>query len=390
MKIALYVHALAATGVVRNVRLLAADFRARGHVVELLTALPGGMGVEGVPHHALLPDTGGSRLLQKWRAMPRLHAHLRRHRPDLLISAGNHGHLTALLGSRMLPGLRRAYRISNDLRRVAPGTPKDALRSAGRALVARLLAADADHLVLVSPTLANDTPAFGRARAQGRATVIENAIDPAIARARAAGPSPHICFDDGIPVIIAIGRLAPQKNFGTLLAAFAQLKQSGIAARLVILGESRDRSQQRLREQADALGIGADLLLPGTVDNVFPWLARAAAFILPSWWEGSANVLLEAMALDRPVVASHSAGNAASVLDQGRYGLLVDPADPAGMANALRQQIDPAAAIRPGNRIAAYRLDAMFDRWAMLLDGCVPHCRHQPGRLNPCLTHEQR
>lgn len=390
MKIALYVHALAATGVVRNVRLLAADFRARGHAVELLTALPGGTGVDGVPHHALLPGTGSSRLLQKWRAMPRLHAHLRRHRPDLLISAGNHGHLTALLGSRMLPGLRRVYRISNDLRRAAPGTPKDALRSAGRALVARLLAADADHLVLVSPTLAGDMPAFARALAAGRATVIENAIDPAIARARAAGPSPHICFDDGIPVIIAIGRLAPQKNFGTLLAAFAQLWQSGTAARLVILGESRDGAQRILRKQADALGIGADLLLPGTVDNVFPWIARAAAFILPSWWEGSANVLLEAMALDVPVVASHSAGNAASVLDGGRHGLLVDPADPAAMAQALRHQIDPTTALHPGDRIAAYGLDAMFDGWAALLGDILPHCRQLSDRLIPALTHEQR
>jgi len=390
MKIALYVHALAATGVVRNVRLLAADFRARGHDVALLTALPGGKGVDGVPHHALLPDTGGSRLLQKWRAMPRLHAHLRAHRPDLLMSAGNHGHLTALLGSRAMPGLRRLYRISNDLRRAAPGTPKSAIRSIGRSLVARLLAADADHLLLVSPTLASDTPAFGRALAQGRATIIENAIDPAIARARAVGPSPHGCFDDGVPVVLAIGRLAPQKNFGTLLTAFARLREGGTTARLVILGESRDDAQRLLRNQADALGIGADLLLPGTVDNVFPWIARAAAFILPSWWEGSANVLLEAMALNIPVVASHSAGNAASVLDGGRHGLLVDPADPAAMARALQHQIDPATALHPGDRIAAYGLEAMFDRWAALLDGIDPHCPRASDRLIPVLTHEQR
>lgn len=382
-------HALAATGVVRNVRLLAADFRARGHTVTVLTALPGGAGVDGVPHHALLPHGGGTRLLQKWRAMPRLHAHLRTCRPDVLISAGNHGHLTALLGSRAVPGLRRLYRISNDLRRAAPGTPKSTIRSAGRSLVARLLAADADHLVLVSPTLASGTPAFGDALAQRRATVIENAIDPAIARARAAGPSPHGCFDDGVPVVIAIGRLAPQKNFDTLLTAFAQFRRSGISARLVILGESRDRSQQALRDRAEALGIGADLLLPGTVDNVFPWLAHAAAFILPSWWEGSANVLLEAMALDVPVIASGSAGNAASVLDGGRHGLLVDPADPAAMAQALRQQIDPVSAIRPGDRIAAYGLDAMFARWAALLDDLVPHCPRASDRLIPRLTHEQ-
>jgi glycosyltransferase involved in cell wall biosynthesis len=75
-------------------------------------------------------------------------------------------------------------------------------------------------------------------------------------------------------------------------------------------------------------------------------------------------VLLEAMALDVPVVASRSAGNAASLLAQGRHGLLVDPSDPAAMAQAMARQIDPARAIRPGDRIDAYRLDAMLDAWA--------------------------
>ncbi|WP_416463104.1 glycosyltransferase [Sphingomonas sp. VDB2] len=370
MKIALYVHALAATGVVRNVRLLASDFRARGHDVTLVTALPGGEGVAGVPHHALLAGAGGSRMLQKWRAMPRLQAYLRRTRPDLLLSAGNHGHLTALLGSRWVPGMRRIYRVSNDLRRAAAGAPGGMAGAVGRYLMVRLLAADADRLVLVSPTLA--VGGFARTLAEGRAQVIENAIDPAIARARAAGPSPHGCYDDGVPVIVAIGRLAPQKNFGTLLAAFAELRRAGIAARLVILGESRDRSRQALRDRADALGVGTDLLLPGAVDNVFPWLARAGAFVLPSWWEGSANVLLEAMALDVPVVASRSAGNAVSLLGQGTHGLLVDPSDPAAMAQAMARQIDPGRAVRPGDRIEAYRLDAMLERWAGLLASVAP------------------
>ena len=60
--------------------------------------------------------------------------------------------------------------------------------------------------------------------------------------------------------------------------------------------------------------------------------AHADAFVLPSWWEGSPNVLLEAMAVDVPIVASRSAGNAVDLLDDGRCGLLVDPADAAAMA----------------------------------------------------------
>jgi glycosyltransferase involved in cell wall biosynthesis len=366
VKIALYVHALAATGVVRNVRLLAADLRAQGHAVDLVTALPEGSGVPGVAHHSLLRGSGGSRLLQKWRAMPRLWRWLRATRPDLLMSAGNHGHLTAMLGGRVVPGLRRLYRISNDLRRDAPGTPKGLASTAGRALMAWLLAADADHLVLVSPTLAQGVSSFARALADGRASVIENAIDAGAARQRAEAPPPHHWLAQEVPVILAIGRLAPQKNFGTLLTAFAALRRER-PARLIILGESRDSACRVLRQQAETLGIDADLLLPGTVDNVFPWIAHADAFILPSWWEGSANVLLEAMALDRPLVASRSAGNAAALLDDGRYGLLVDPADAGAMARALYLQIDPATSLRPGNRIDAYGLAGWSDRWRAVL-----------------------
>lgn len=361
MKIALYVHALAATGVVRNVRLLAADFHRRGHDVALLTALPGGEGVAGVPHLALLDQPGGSRAWQKWRAMPRLNAHLRASRPDILISAGNHGHLTVLLGSRGIGGLRRIYRISNAVQRSAAGVAGTRGRL-GRALMQRLLCADADHLVLVSPTL-TDAPDFARALRRGRAGVIENGIDVAKARASAIGPAPHAWLTQSTPVILAIGRLAPQKNFDTLLAAFAHLRRD-TPARLIILGDSRDDARDRLLRDATARGIADDLLLPGAVANVFPWLAHASAFALPSWWEGSPNVLLEAMALDMPVVASRSAGNAAGVLGQGAYGLIVEPADPVAMAAALRRQIDPATALRPGARIEAYRLDAVFDAWA--------------------------
>ncbi|MFC3440397.1 glycosyltransferase [Sphingobium rhizovicinum] len=377
MKIALYVHALAATGVVRNVRLLAADLTARGHDVELVTALPGGAGVGGVPHHALLSDADGSRRLQKWRAMPRLHAHLRASRPDLLISAGNHGHLTVLLGSRLRPGLRRVYRISNDLRRAAPGAPKGVFASIGRALMTRLLAADADHLVLVSPTLVDGVPAFARSVASGRASVIENAIDAGTARRQAMFPAPHPWLDGPAPVILAIGRLAPQKNFPTLIDAFARLRQDR-PARLILLGESRDDARQSLYRQAAALGVETDLLLPGAVDNVFPWIAGAAAFVLPSWWEGSANVLLEAMALARPIVASRSAGNATALLDHGRFGLLIDPADPAAMAQAIAQQIDPARHILPGDRIDAYSLDRWSDAWRTIVTQIAPAPERRP------------
>jgi glycosyltransferase involved in cell wall biosynthesis len=363
--IILYVHALAATGVVRNVRILAAELAARGLAVELVTALPGGEGVTGVPHHALLAGPYPSRPREKLQAIAALRRHLQSRGQATLISAGNHGHGTAWAASQGLRDVRRIYRISNDIMRSAVGAPSGGLGRLGRTAMARLLARDADHLVLVSPILA-DTPAFAGAARAGKVAVIPNGIDADAARFLADGPVPHRWMGRTPPVILAIGRLALQKNFATLLAAFAILRRQR-PARLIILGESRDRACYSLRAQAKALGIADDLDLPGTVDNVFPWLAHADAFVLPSWWEGSPNVLLEAMAVDVPIVASRSAGNAVDLLDHGRCGLLVDPADAAAMADALARQLDLATAIRPGDRIDHFGLDALSDAWVRLL-----------------------
>ncbi|WP_232313787.1 glycosyltransferase [Sphingobium sp. TCM1] len=362
--ICVYVHALVATGVVRNARLIAADLAARGHGVQLVTALPGGEAVPGVAHHALLPQAHPSRLREKAQAALALRRHLLRERPAMLISAGNHGHGTAWAGSRGVPGLKRVYRISNDIMRAVPGAPSGGLKRLGRSATARLIAVDAAHLVLVSPTLA-DTPAFAGAARGGRLTVIANGIDAGAARRKAEGENPHPWLGGDAPVLLAIGRLAPQKNFATLLRAFALLRRQR-PARLIILGESRDDARETLTAQARQMGVADDLALPGTVDNVFPWLARCDGFVLPSWWEGSANVLLEAMAVDAPCVASISAGNAAQLLDDGRYGLLVDPADAHAMATAMDRQLDPATRIRPGERIAHFGMASVSAGWADL------------------------
>jgi len=73
------------------------------------------------------------------------------------------------------------------------------------------------------------------------------------------------------------------------------------------------------------------------------------------------------MAVDVPIVASRSAGNAVDLLDDGRCGLLVDPADATALADALERQLDLATAIRPGDRIDHFGLDALSDAWGRLL-----------------------
>lgn len=369
--ICIYVHALVATGVVRNARLLAADLARRGYAVQLVTALPGGEGAPGVDHIALLEQPHRARLIEKLRAAAALRRHLRTVRPALLVSAGNHGHGTVWSASRGIAGVKRIYRISNDIVREAPGAPSGLGKRQARDAMGRMIAADAAHLVLVSPTLAG-APAFGAATKAGRVHIIANGIDAAAARASIGEIKPHLWFEtQDAPVLLAIGRLAPQKNFDTLLRAFALLRAQR-RARLIILGESRDDARRQLMAQAGHLAIAEDVSLPGVVDNVFPWLARADAFVLPSWWEGSANVLLEAMAVGTACVASRSAGNAAQLLDGGRYGVLADPADAQDLAHAMARQIDPDSRIYPGDRILDFDLARVHSAWAAIVAASIP------------------
>jgi glycosyltransferase involved in cell wall biosynthesis len=149
----------------------------------------------------------------------------------------------------------------------------------------------------------------------------------------AAQPLDHPWFEPGEPpVILGIGRLARQKDFPTLLRAFARLR-SQTPCRLMILGEGKERGL--LTDMARELGIAPHLALPGFAPNPFPLLKRAALFVLSSAWEGSPNVLIEALALARPVVATDCPSGPREILRDGRYGPLVPVGDDRALTAAM-------------------------------------------------------
>lgn len=365
--IALYVHELTHTGVVKNVLAVAGGLRDAGHGVDVVTALPGGEVPPGLRHVALLRRAKGSRTLEHLAAIPALRRYLRTDRPRVAVSMGNHGHGPFWAASAGVSHTRFVYRISNELGRRAAGAPSGhAVRRWLRTRFAALLARDADALVLVSPHLLED-PVLAAARAAGKAVVIANGVDVAEARRRAAEPLDHPWLDGSQPTVLAIGRLAPQKNLPTLLRAIARLAAER-PVRLVILGESRDRARADLLAQARALGIGERVLLPGTTGNPYAWLERSDVLAFPSWWEGFSNVLLEAMAVGTPVVASRTAGSAAMLVGEA-YGMLVDPADADALAAAIAAQLDPASRRPPGERAEDFELGITLAAWRAFIAG---------------------
>jgi glycosyltransferase involved in cell wall biosynthesis len=158
-----------------------------------------------------------------------------------------------------------------------------------------------------------------------------------------AQPIDHPWFAEGAPpVILGVGKLKPQKDFATLLRAFATLR-AGRAARLVILGEGEQRGE--LEALAQNLGIAADVALPGFVDNPFPYMARASLFVLSSRFEGLPGVLIQALACGCPAVSTDCPSGPAEILEGGRYGPLVPVGDAEGLARAMAETL--AAPLSP-------------------------------------------
>lgn len=205
-----------------------------------------------------------------------------------------------------------------------------------------------DQIVAVSEGVADDTALLAQLP-RSRIQVIRNPVVTPQLQTLAAEPCPHPWLNGKrpLPVIIAAGRLQRQKDFRTLIRAFHAVTRER-PARLLILGEGRLRGP--LTALATELGLepgpGGKIDLPGFQANLYAWLARADLFVLSSAWEGSPNVLTEALALGIPAVATDCPSGPREILAAGRYGPLVPVGDSSALADAIRTTLDhpPAAA----------------------------------------------
>jgi glycosyltransferase involved in cell wall biosynthesis len=144
------------------------------------------------------------------------------------------------------------------------------------------------------------------------------------------------------PLVVSVGRLVPKKGLHHLVAACALLRQRGVAFRCEIVGYGAERA--RLESLIEGLGLGAQVTLVGKLarDAVIERYARAAVVVQPSCIaedgdrDGIPNVLLEAMAIGAPVVATRVSG-IPELIEHEVDGLLVEPQDPAALADAIER-----------------------------------------------------
>jgi glycosyltransferase involved in cell wall biosynthesis len=396
-RVAIVMHGFSGGGMERSMLRLAEAFLARGLAVDFVVGEAKGELLQDVPAkarvvelakrpvlrarpHGLAADPRAFALLLRPKSMmgmlkplvrrlPSLVGYLRETRPDAILAAEPRYNVIAVWG-RQLSGLDSRVVISERIQVSRHATFGGPWGEQGLRDLLRRAYLGADAIVAVSDGVADDLAAHANIPRARISTVYNPVVGPDLVAKAQLRPD-HPWFAPGEPpVILAAGRLDPQKDFATLIRAFAELRARR-PARLMILGAANPRTPacaEELRALPGALGITADVALPGFVDNPFAFMAHAAVFVLSSLYEGLPGVLIQALACGCPVVSTDCPSGPLEILDGGRFGPLVPVGNVAALARAIEQVLDhPPAAEKLRARADLFTVQRAVDHYLKLL-----------------------
>ena len=335
MKIAIYLPSLQGGGAERVSLLLAQGFVQKGAQVDLVLASAEGPHLRSVSPGVNVVDLKARRVLM---SLPPLVTYLRRRRPEVMISSLSHANVIAIFAKKIAGNDTRVFVVEH----VVP-TASSQLHATTRSKLTLWLMPRvypfADTVLAVSQGVAEELVRdFGLPRE--KVWVVYNPVVGDDIFAKAQQPLEHPWFKPGAPpVFLAVGRLAKEKNFGMLVRAFSRVLKN-LDSRLLILGEGPERPY--LEDLVRKLGLSEYVSLPGFEINPYRYMARASALVLSSIHEALPTVLIEALALGTPVVATDCPYGPAEILEGGRWGKLVNVDDEEAMAKAMMEAVvDP-------------------------------------------------
>jgi len=337
-KLALFLPTLDDGGAERVMLQLAASFAARGHQVDLVLAVPDGPLQSQVPSSVRTVQLAAPRSI---RALPRLARYLQTERPTALLSTLEHSNVLAVWASLLArTGVRVVLREASVLvpRRSLSGLRPQLLRS-----LMRRAYSSANALVAVSKGVAQSMIDTLDVPPPAVRTIYNPIITDDLHR-RAAAVLDDPWFAPGAPpVVLAAGRLAPEKDFSTLLRAFAGVRANR-SARLLLLGQGPER--ERLLALIGELGLQDHARLAGFDHNPLRYMSRSAVFAMSSLYEGLPGALIQAMACGCRVIATEGAGGTREAMtdSQGRLaGRLVPVGDHQALARGITDLLDDYA-----------------------------------------------
>ncbi|NNF60388.1 MAG: glycosyltransferase [Gammaproteobacteria bacterium] len=314
---------------------MARDFTARGHQVEIAYFTDGPLRGEfaalGITPHRLSRHG-----LKNPGALLRMALLIRRFKPNVIHTHLRKSDLAGQLTARLMQVPVRVSTAHN----IDPWRSNRALSA-----IAAACTAGCHKIIAVSSEVCDYTVNVAGESADKVVTICNGIdlqrFDPATVQPASGDP-----WDSAGPLIGIIGRLDPQKDHATFLAAAALISAQEPRARFVIVGDGIERN--RLARLAAKLNLGEKAVFAGLQRDMPAVLAALDIIVFSSRWEGLPVALLEALAMCRPVVGT-AVGGIPGVIEHGTTGLLVPPAEPAALAERIRQLLgDDALAARLG------------------------------------------
>lgn len=221
------------------------------------------------------------------------------------------------------------------------------------------------HIIAVSRGVADDlVTASGIARSKVKVIYNPILIPSFDELANQANHHPWLNMADEV-VFIAAGRLAPQKDYPTLLKGFAIVRKT-IDAKLIVLGEGL--LLKELQREAEILKISESVDFAGFQPNPLSYISKACALVLTSSFEGFGNVVAEALGCGTQVISTTCSGPV-EILENGRHGQLVPIGDHEALAHAmLRAACVPAAKNQLKAAASRFRTDLIARQYLELID----------------------
>jgi glycosyltransferase involved in cell wall biosynthesis len=315
-----------------------------GHRVDIVVGNAAGPLRAEISPQVNVVDLASRRLVH---ALPGLVRYLRRAQPDRIYAALEEAGVLALV-ARKLSGV--TVQVVPSIRNNLSDEARHASRKRRLLLhMARWLYPSADAVVAVSQGVADDAAVVLRLPVELLRVIRNPTLTPELADL-AGRTVDHEWFAPKMqPVILGCGRLSAQKDFATLIRAFARLRAER-PCRLLILGEGELRRE--LTDLAARLGVSDAVWMPGFDPNPYRFMANCDVFVLSSLFEGSPNVIVQALACGAPVVATDCPSGPNELLHGVARGALVEVGDDAAMAAAIAGFLDraegPIPVVLPG------------------------------------------
>ncbi|WP_085902000.1 glycosyltransferase [Kiloniella majae] len=266
-------------------------------------------------------------------AIPALRRVIKATNPDAILSTMTHVNFILLLATRLLGN----YSGQLAIQEVALFSRSRGMKDRVLSFFLKFIYSRADRVIAVSDGIAIELSKLLPNRQS--IDVIANPINlKKIKILSQHGGSHPWLLDNSLKVVLAVGRLSNEKDFPTLIRAFAKVHNANENTRLIILGDGTLRNS--LQELIHELSISDCVEMPGFVENPYVMMAQADLFVLSSVAEGFALVLAEALACGCPVVTTDCGAEPKKMIEQGRFGHITPVGNDDAMAIIILKSLE--------------------------------------------------